>query len=265
MLKYNDFLLEAQLVKIEQDYINESFDSINDSITKFLDKEFTVDTGKFEQVVLSLLNRFKNKLKIIAIIVGLLTGGYMTSVQVKNLLGKAGFSKEQQDKIVTETGNKIKETNKVVNKKKNEIRKFLKALAQRESSSNPKSINSLGYIGKYQMGQMALQDLELDDKINSHKFKKNPNIFPEKAQDKAMVKLLKLNKEYLGDYIDEFDGKIVGGVKITKSGLLAGSHLVGAGAVKKFLDSNGKIIPRDGNDVPVTEYIQKFGGYQLTF
>ncbi len=275
MLKYNDFLLEAQLVKIEQDYINESFDSINDSITKFLDKEFTVDTGKFEEVVLSLLNRFKNKLKIIVIIVGLLTGGYMTGVQVKNLLGKVGFSKEQQDKIVTETSNKIDhlkdpleikaKTIKAVKSGKNEIRKFLNALAQRESSSDPKSINSLGYIGKYQMGHMALQDLELDDKINAHKFKKNPNIFPEKAQDKAMVKLLKLNKQYLGDYINEFDGKVVGGVKITKSGLLAGSHLVGASAVKQFLDSNGKIVPRDGNDVPVAEYIRKFGGYQLTF
>ena len=275
MLKYNDFLLEAQLAKIEQDYINESFDSINDAIQKFLDKEFTVDTGKFEQVVLNLLNRFKNKLKIIAIIVGLLTGSYMNSVQVKNLLGKVGFSKEQQDEIVTETSNKISKFKdpldfkhkaaKVVKNSKNEIGKFLRALAHRESSSNPKAINDLGYIGKYQLGQMALQDLELDDKINAHKFKKNPNIFPEKAQDKAMVKLLKLNKEYLGDYINDFDGKIIGGVKITKSGLLAGSHLVGAYAVKQFLDSNGKIVPKDGNDVPVTEYIQKFGGYQLTF
>jgi hypothetical protein len=273
MLKYNDFLLEAQLVKIEQDYINESFDSINDSITKFLDKEFTVDTGKFEEVVLNLLNRFKNKLKIIVIIVGLLTGGYMTGVQVKNLLGKAGFSKEQQDKIVTETSNKIhndplkikNKAAKVVKTSKNEIRKFLKALAQRESSSDPNIVNSLGYIGKYQMGQMALQDLELDDKINAHKFKKNPNIFPEKAQDKAMVKLLKLNKQYLGDYINEFDGKIINGVKITKSGLLAGSHLVGAGAVKEFLDSNGQFVPKDGNGIPVTDYIKKFGGYQLTF
>lgn len=275
MLKYNDFLLEVQFVKIEQDFINESFDSIYDSIQEFLDKEFTVNTGKFEQVVLNLLNRFKNKLKIIAIIVGLLIGGYMTGAQVKDLLGKVGFSKERQDKIVTETSNKIEKfkdpleikskTIKAVKSGKNEVRKFLNALASRESSSNPKSVNRLGYIGKYQMGQMALQDLDLDDKINVHKFKKNPKIFPEKAQDKAMVKLLKLNKEYLGDYINLYNGKTIAGVEITPSGLLAGSHLVGAGAVKKFLDSNGKIVPRDGNGVPVTEYIEKFGGYNLTF
>jgi len=202
------------------------------------------------------------------------------------LLNNAGFNEQQQEQIISEAesekeskikqssfissiDNKLKQGKDAVKqnlfKGKNEIGRFLKALASKESSSNPKSINSLGYIGKYQMGKMALQDLDLDDTINAHKFKKNPSIFPEKAQDKAMVKLLKLNILYLGDYFNDFDGKIIGGVKITKSGLLAGSHLVGAGAVKKFLDSNGRIVPRDGNDVPVTEYIQKFGGYQLTF
>ena len=50
---------------------------------------------------------------------------------------------------------------------------------------------------------------------------------------------------------------------ITLSGLLAGSHLVGAGAVKEFLDSSGKIVPKDGNDVPVTEYMKKFGVYHI--
>jgi len=202
------------------------------------------------------------------------------------LLNNAGFNEQQQEQIISEAesekeskikqssfissiDNKLKQGKDAVKqnlfKGKNEIGRFLKALASKESSSNPKSINNLGYIGKYQMGKMALQDLDLDDTINAHKFKKNPSIFPEKAQDKAMVKLLKLNILYLGDYFNDFDGKIIGGVKITKSGLLAGSHLVGAGAVKKFLDSNGRIVPRDGNDVPVTEYIQKFGGYQLTF
>jgi len=201
-------------------------------------------------------------------------------------LNNAGFNEQQQEQIISEAesekeskikqssfissiDNKLKQGKDAVKqnlfKGKNEIGRFLKALASKESSSNPKSINNLGYIGKYQMGKMALQDLDLDDTINAHKFKKNPSIFPEKAQDKAMVKLLKLNILYLGDYFNDFDGKIIGGVKITKSGLLAGSHLVGAGAVKKFLDSNGRIVPRDGNDVPVTEYIQKFGGYQLTF
>lgn len=201
-------------------------------------------------------------------------------------MNNAGFNEQQQEQIISEAesekeskikqssfissiDNKLKQGKDAVKqnlfKGKNEIGRFLKALASKESSSNPKSINNLGYIGKYQMGKMALQDLDLDDTINAHKFKKNPSIFPEKAQDKAMVKLLKLNILYLGDYFNDFDGKIIGGVKITKSGLLAGSHLVGAGAVKKFLDSNGRIVPRDGNDVPVTEYIQKFGGYQLTF
>jgi hypothetical protein len=112
---------------------------------------------------------------------------------------------------------------------------------------------------------MALKDVGLDDKINTEKFRKNPNIWPEREQDRAMIKLLKKNKIYLGEYLSEFEGKMINGIKITKSGLLAGSHLVGAGAIKQFLDSNGQFVPKDGNGVPVTDYIKKFGGYHLTF
>jgi hypothetical protein len=182
----------------------------------------------------------------------------MASSKVENLMDKAGIEISTKREVIDDVTTKKDEI-----KVKNDLHKFLKDLAQKESSMNPKAVNRLGYIGKYQFGNMALQDLELDDKINAHKFKKNPAIFPEKMQDKAMIKLLKLNKNYLGNYIEKFVGKNVAGVNITKSGLLAGSHLVGAGAIKKFLDSNGVYIPKDANGVPVTEYIQKFGGYNL--
>jgi len=268
MLRYNEYLLELEFKKWEtlSEITNEGFDSLMDRINVFLDKEYTIDSTKFEEVATNLLKRFKSKLKILTIIVSLLVGSYMTINKVENLMNKAGVENNIKQEVLEKVSKKGETSKKISNlkKAKNEVGKFLKALAQRESSSNPKSINSLGYIGKYQMGQMALQDLELDDTINAHKFKKNPNIFPEIEQDRAMVKLLKLNKNYLGDYIDRFVGKEIGGVNITKSGLLAGSHLVGAGSVKKFLDSNGTFIPKDDNGVPVTEYIKKFGGYNIS-
>ena len=265
MLKYNDYLLELEFKKWEtlSEFTNEGFDSLVDRIEVFLDKEYEVDTYKFEEVVTNLFKKFKGKLKILTIIASLLLGSYIGISKLSTLMNKAGVEKTQQQDII-----KIAEKEKVhhtVKKTKNEIHKFLKALANKESTSNPKAINRLGYIGKYQFGHMALQDLELDDKINTHKFKKNPAIFPEKMQDKAMVNLLKINKDYLGNYINKYEGKNIAGVDITKSGLLAGSHLVGASNVKKFLDSNGSFIPKDANGVPVTEYIQHFGGYNLTF
>lgn len=269
MLNWNEYLLELEFKKWESlsEATNEGFSSLMDRIDAFLDKEYEINTDKFEEIALNLLKRFKGKIKILTIIATLLLGSYFGLSKLSQLIDKAGITSTQKEQIINSAQHKNinKKSVSRITKAKDEIGKFLKHLAKRESSSRPKITNDLGYIGKYQMGQMALKDLELDDKINAEKFRKNPAIFPEKMQDKAMVKLLKLNKQYLGDYINDFDGKNIGGVKITKSGLLAGSHLVGAGAVKRFLDSNGQFVPKDGNGVPVTDYIEEFAGYNLTF
>ena len=256
MLKWNDYLLELEYKKWEtlSETSNEGLNTLFNRIEKFIDKEYEIDTEKFEEVILNLFKRFKGKVKVLSIIATILLGSYMGINKLNDIIVKAGIDAQQSKEIIQQA--------KPV---KNEINKFLSALAEKESSSDPKAINRFGYIGKYQFGKSALQDLALDHKIDTHKFRKNPAIFPEKMQDKSMIKLLKLNNQYLGDYIDNFEGKIISGVKITKSGLLAGSHLVGASAIKKFLDSNGVIIPKDGNGVPVTEYIKKFGGYNLFF
>jgi len=266
MYKYNDFLVEKQFKKWESLILNESFDSLMDSVSKFLDKEFTLDTSRFEEKVVKLLRRFKGKVRIVTTIISLLLTSYLSSDKINELMTKSGYTKTEQQEIIANLKVDDTHTKSIKHKTKTSGNKnFLNALAQRESTNDWKSVNKFGYIGKYQFGKQALEDLGLDDKIDSHKFKLNPAIFPTHAQDKAMVELLKKNTEYLGDYIENFEGKMVAGVKITKSGLLAGSHLVGAGAIKQFLDSSGRIIPKDGNDVPVTEYIKKFGGYNLTF
>jgi len=169
--------------------------------------------------------------------------------------------------------------------------KFLHAIAGKESSHDPEKINELGYMGKYQFGEIALKDIlkqkpgesddEYQERIKSFwpknfgkvKTKSDFNFFksrftnrgisfwPEHKQDQAMKQLLKNNKEYLGDYIDKWVGKTKKGIKITKSGLLAGAHLLGPSNVKKFLDEG--LITKDANGTPITEYIKKFGGYSV--
>jgi hypothetical protein len=267
MYKYNQFILEKEFNHWEflYDSTNEGFDTLMDKINSFLDKEYEVNTEKFEETVLNLFNRFKNKIGIASLIAGLLVGTYLTGSKVKELIQKSNIEPIKQEEVIKKVEEKEHKKVSLFTKKKNDLTKFLKALAQKESSLDPTTINKYGYIGKYQFGEMALKDVGLEDKINTTKFRKNPSIWPEKEQDRAMVKLLKKNKDYLGEYLSQFDGKIINGVKITKSGLLAGSHLVGASAVKQFLDSNGQFVPKDGNGVPVTDYIEKFGGYYLTF
>ena len=57
-------------------------------------------------------------------------------------------------------------------------------------------------------------------------------------------------------------GKKKNGIKITLSGLLAGAHLLGPSNVKKFLDYG--YVKKDDYGTPITEYIEKFGGYKIT-
>jgi hypothetical protein len=83
------------------------------------------------------------------------------------------------------------------------------------------------------------------------------------VQDKAFRNLCKINKFRLRKHIAKFNGRVINGIEITESGLLAASHLVGAESVKKYLESNGKLITLDGNKVSIEQYINKFNGYRL--
>jgi len=66
----------------------------------------------------------------------------------------------------------------------------------------------------------------------------------------------------LKDYIHYFEGKIIDGVTITESGILAAAHLGGSGSVKRFLNTNGLRKCTDDYGTSVKAYIRDFGGYE---
>lgn len=157
---------------------------------------------------------------------------------------------------------------------------FLAALGKRESSLNPAADNAkTHYIGLFQMGEAALQDVGVykgdGTKTNdwlggwtgkygaSSKaaFLADPN-----AQIQAETAYLnRVWNSYLAPYgAGNYLGKTINGILITQSGLVAASHLVGAGKVKTWLSSNGATAPVDGSGTRMTEYLQKFGGYALS-
>jgi outer membrane receptor for Fe3+-dicitrate len=76
-----------------------------------------------------------------------------------------------------------------------------------------------------------------------------------------MDKLLKENKKTLRRYIRKYDGKMVHGVYVTESGILAAAHLGGAGNVINWF-RNGEDF-KDANGTPITKYIKDFSGYEL--
>lgn len=261
MLRYNNFIYERSIQIEVETWIN-IFESTNESTSNLVEriKKFVANLKKklspdeFIEKISSIFKKLISKKSLLIIVISALVIdiGISTSV-VEDSLSKAGVSTIEAKKIL-----------KKINHSEDHLEKYLDAIAQRESSGSSgtwDTVSNSGYIGKYQFGNIALKDCGYSFTVND--FRKDPNIFPESEQDKAMVKLLKKNIKYLGKYIDKFKGKVVGGVKITKSGLLAASHLVGAKNIKKFLNSYGKHIPKDGNGTPCTEYIKKFGGYNL--
>lgn len=131
---------------------------------------------------------------------------------------------------------------------------FKEALAFKESQGKYKKINSLGYMGKYQFGSQTLKTIGIH---NNEAFLNSP-----KMQEKAFVALLSKNKYELRDEIEKYSGKIVNGIKITESGILAAAHLGGVGSVKKFFKSNGERYLKDDYGTSIKSYMKNFGGYE---
>ena len=133
--------------------------------------------------------------------------------------------------------------------------KFLEDLGMRESSGNYKAVNQYGYLGKYQFGRKTLNALGYKD-VSNRVFLANPLI-----QEEAMYDLLIHNKKILRRQIEKYNGKVINGILITESGILAAAHLAGPGNVKKFFRKGYEF--RDGNGTKMTSYMKKFSNYKL--
>lgn len=159
------------------------------------------------------------------------------------------------------------------------LQDFLNDLGARESGGNYKAFNKFGYAGKYQMGEAALIDCGYykkasrnynndwrgtftgkDGVYSINDFLNNP-----KAQENAQIIFKKRQWSYLKALgADKYAGKIINGYTITSSGLLAGAHLKGAGAVIDYLKSDGQKNPCDAFGTSVESYMKKFAGYDVS-
>ena len=133
---------------------------------------------------------------------------------------------------------------------------FAQKMAYKESRGILHLVNPYGYMGKYQFGKSALRTVGIYD---FQEFLRNAE-----WQDKAFEALIARNKWELRKEIAKFSGKVINGVEITESGLVAAAHLGGAGSVKKYLRSNGKNGFKDGFGTSLSSYIRKFAGYDIS-
>lgn len=139
----------------------------------------------------------------------------------------------------------------------NSFNGFREALAFKESQGRYLVVNTLGYLGKYQFGRSTLKRFKIYD---MQLFLKTP-----KLQEDAFVALCSVNKWILRKDIKRSVGKHINGIEITESGILAAAHLAGAGNVKKYLRSNGRINFKDAYGSSVKYYMTKFAGFDTSF
>lgn len=134
---------------------------------------------------------------------------------------------------------------------------FKEALAFKESGGDYKTINEYGYLGKYQFGKGTLELVGIYD---TREFLNSPAL-----QEAAFYANASRNKWILQRDIRRFSGKVINGVKVTESGILAAAHLAGPGSVKKYLRSYGAQAFSDAFGTTIRTYMKRFGGYDVSF
>ncbi len=142
-----------------------------------------------------------------------------------------------------------------------EFTRFINDLGFKESGNNWLSVNLVGCFGEWQFAESTLRYLGYR-KVTLKKFRTNPAIFPREMQLQALKSLIKINLNLLVDY-NHFIGDSIRGVKITKAGMIAASHLGGAGSLMKFLNSNGEINSKDVLGTSIYDYLKRFSYYDI--
>lgn len=160
---------------------------------------------------------------------------------------------------------------------------FLTALGHNESGNNYGFVSSLGYLGRFQFGEEALQAVGFyvgDDGTGAIDFigrwtglaagfgvaDKAGFLASQPAQDAAAdAWFARVWADITSLNLQSYIGQTAGGVAVTASGLVAGAHLVGVWQLRDFLASGGSNLPRDGYGTSVAEYVGRFGGYETPF
>lgn len=156
---------------------------------------------------------------------------------------------------------------------------YLEALGERESTSRYDFQSALGFAGKYQFGEGALREIgyyhgdstpahdfvggwtgrdgihSLDDFLN------NPEV-----QDRAVREYHDWNWQTLTQYgLDVYAGQTLDGQRMTLSGILGATWLVGFEGMSQFLWSGGVSAADDPYGTSMLEYLNLFNGYDTPY
>jgi hypothetical protein len=127
-----------------------------------------------------------------------------------------------------------------------DYKSYAQKIAEKESGGNYKAVNTLGYLGKYQFGAMALQDMGLVKKGTSLKGLDDPSNWNIKGGKQAFLNNPELQEDTMLRYTKQNFSTLnrIGVVNKDSSpqeiaGYLAASHLLGPGGARDL--SKGKV------------------------
>lgn len=143
---------------------------------------------------------------------------------------------------------------------------FLNKLGYYESRNTYNIKNQYGYMGRWQIGHLALQDIGfMTDSTHYSSLAAKYGVYSDSdflnkpaAQDYCVQALHKKIWGYIKYYGDEkYIGKTMWDTKVTLSGLIAVGHAIGVGALHNML--------RSGNapSYVSTFYLKELGGYNI--
>jgi Ca2+-binding RTX toxin-like protein len=153
--------------------------------------------------------------------------------------------------------------------------KFFDKLGKLASGDDYGAVSADNFLGRYQMGERAMIDIGLvfaDATPTNNDYSggftgkygiKTSRVFliDEAAQDAAIEEYMAILFGDLGDFW-RFEGQVLDGTKLTISGMLAGTYLVGVGSFKTYLSSGGDTVPGGAN---LINYIEMLAGYHTPF
>ena len=145
---------------------------------------------------------------------------------------------------------------------------FLEKLSFRESTHTSNMVNEHGYMGRYQMGNEALNHIGLKNEYGAwSEFANRFGIYSdddflrsESMQLYAVSSYHRVIRNYI-ELNNMLSYKTYRGVNVTMSGLVAACHLVGMGAMEKALRTGS--VAMDGRGTKAWDYLSDLGGFDI--
>lgn len=129
---------------------------------------------------------------------------------------------------------------------------YTRVISRLESSHRYDVVNQYGYLGKYQISKRYLDDFGFDGTESEF-------LSDKLGQELVMANYTYNNIRFIKKYnLNRFIGKDINGIKVTMFGMMASAHLVGIKSLTDYLNTNGKIIAKDGNDTSIEKYMKVF-------